>query len=147
MGLFSGITIDKIDFGGIFSSVGTLLKDLRTAITGTAPLDPTKLAELEAKALEIEQAMMNAQSEINKIEAGSTSLFVAGWRPGCGWLCVSGLAWYVFIWPLWTWISTLAKIPPPPIIDTSLLVTLLVGMLGLGTLRTYEKKEGLQGNH
>lgn len=145
MGGFGAINIENI--GGIFSGAGQLLKDIRTAITGKEILDPTKLAELEAKSLELEGAIMNAQAEINKIEAGSSSKFIAGARPAAMWLCVTGLAWSTFIIPIWIWISTLYKIPPPPGIDSGILTSLLIGMLGLGTLRTYEKQKGVQGDH
>jgi len=136
MGL-GAINIENI--GGIFSGAGTLLKDLRTAITGKAPLDPTKLAELETKALEMEQLMMAAQARINEIEAASPSMFKSGWRPAAGWLCVTGLAWATFGVPIWTWIASLFRVPLPPGIDTGVLISLLIAMLGLGTFRTYEK--------
>jgi hypothetical protein len=132
--------------GGITNGIGSLLKDIRTAITGKAPLDPTRLAELEAKALEIEQQAMNAQVEINKIEAASPSMFKSGWRPAAGWLCVIGLAWSTFLLPVWIWLTSIAKIPAPPLLDTGVLVSLLVAMLGLGGFRTYEKiKNGKAG--
>lgn len=141
MGLLSGITIDKIDIGGIFSGFGTLLKDVRTAITGQAPLDPTKLAELEAKTLEIEQIMMTAQTDINKIEAQSTSMFVAGWRPAVGWICTLGLAMQYFVFPLAAWVLPIIGHPEIhlPTLDTADLYPLLFGLLGFGALRSYDK--------
>lgn len=149
MGLLAGININ--DIGSIFSGFGTLLKDIRTVITGKTPLDPNKQAELELKLLELEgkaregeQLLMLAQMKINEAEAASPSLFKGGWRPATGWLCVTGLAWQIFIWPIWVWVSTLAEIPKPPDIDVAVLITLLIGMLGLGTLRTVEKKQGVE---
>ena len=87
MGLLSGVTIDKLDLGGIFSGLGQLLKDVRTTITGKAPIDASKLAELEAKALELEGLAQKAQTDINLVEAQNPKLFVSGWRPAVGWLC------------------------------------------------------------
>jgi hypothetical protein len=146
MSLLSGVTIKDLDIGKIFSGFGTLLKDIRTAITGKAPLDPTKQAELETKlvememrAQEMEQALMLAQMRINEIEAANPRLFISGWRPATGWLCVTGLAWQVFVWPIWVWAAKLFNVPTPPNVDVAVLVTLLIGMLGLGTLRTVEK--------
>ena len=76
---------------------------------------------------------MSAQIEVNKIEAAHKSLFVAGWRPACGWVCISALAYSTIISPiLGIWFTV-------PAVDTSLLTTVLMGMLGLGTLRTVEK--------
>ena len=148
MGLLSGITIDKIDIGGIFSGFGTLLKDVRTAITGKAPLDPTKLAELEAKSLEIEQIMMTAQTEINKIEAANPKLFVSGWRPAVGWCCVAGLVVQYFVFPITSWLLPIIGHPEItlPAMDIGDLYPLLFGMLGFGALRSYDKMKGTNSN-
>jgi len=148
MGLLSGVTIDKIDIGGIFSGFGTLLKDVRTAITGKAPLDPTKLAELEAKSLEIEQILMSAQTDINKIEAASPRLFVSGWRPFVGWVCGIGLAIQYLMFPLASWILPIighSEIKLP-VMDVAELYPLLFGLLGFGTLRAYEGIKGVKRN-
>jgi hypothetical protein len=140
--------------GSIFTGFGNFITSVREVITGTKILDPNKAAELEAKALELEgkiremdQVIQIAQIEVNKIEAGSASKFVAGWRPAAGWLTVLGLAWSTFVVPLWTWIAALAKVPPPPGVDTGILVSLLIGMLGLGAYRTYEKRQDIVDKH
>jgi hypothetical protein len=146
IGLLSGITIDKIDIGGIFSGFGTLLKDVRTAITGKAPLDPTKLAELEAKTLEIEQILMSAQTDINKIEAASPRLFVSGWRPAVGWICVVALGTHYFVFPITSWILPIIGYPEInlPAMELGDLYPLLFGMLGFGALRSYDKMKGTE---
>lgn len=145
MGLLSGVTIDKIDIGGIFSGFGTLLKDVRTAITGKAPLDPTKLAELEAKALEIEQLMVTAQTDINKIEAANPKMFVSGWRPAVGWICALGLFSQYFIFPIASWILPIIGHPEIklPTLDVADLYPLLFGLLGLGAMRSFDKFKGV----
>ena len=80
---------------------------------------------------------MSAQIEVNKVEAAHKSLFVAGWRPACGWLCISALAYSTIISPiLGIWFTV-------PVVDTSLLTTVLMGMLGLGAMRTFEKTKGV----
>jgi hypothetical protein len=80
------------------------------------------------------------QGEINVEEAKNTSMFVAGWRPAAGWVCVLGLSYSVFIRPMLSWLSTLGNlVAVPPVIDTTILMQLLFGMLGLGAMRTYEK--------
>jgi hypothetical protein len=153
MGL-GAINIDKLDFEGIgkgvqdvASGIGGLFKDLRTAITGKAIVDPNVAKQLEEKMLQIELTLATAQTAINAIEAANPSKFVAGWRPGAGWLCVLGLAWQTFILPVWTWLAALQGLAKPPSIDTSLLTTLLLAMLGLVASRTYEKQQGVQDNH
>ena len=74
------------------------------------------------------------QAEINKIEAQHRSLFVAGWRPAIGWVCAIGLAFPFIINPLIEWAGgTGPKIPMDQLME------LVVALLGLGTLRTFEK--------
>ena len=148
MGLLSGVTIDKLDIGGIFSGFGTLLKDVRTVITGKAPLDPAKLAELEAKAIEMEQLLMTAQTDINKIEAANPHLFVSGWRPAIGWICAVGLGVQYLIFPIASWLLPIIGHPEIklPMMNIADLYPLLFGLLGLGTLRTYEKAKGVGRN-
>ena len=76
---------------------------------------------------------MSAQIEVNKVEAAHRSLFVAGWRPAIGWICGLALLYSTIVSPiLGIWFTV-------PAVDTSLLTTVLMGMLGLGTLRTVEK--------
>lgn len=154
----AGVGAVNIDLSGILAnakSIGdgihSILTGIRAAVTGKEIIDATKMAEIEAKMAEIQmkveelqRAADNAQMEINKIEAASPSRFVSGWRPAAGWLCVTGLAWQVFIWPAWVWAAKLFAVPEPPTIDTAVLITLLFGMLGLGAYRTYERKQGVE---
>lgn len=84
---------------------------------------------------------MIAQAEINKVEAGSGSVFVAGWRPAVGWVCATGLAAQVILFPLidriWGWNMQF---------DTELLILTMTGMLGIGGMRTLEKIKGVSTN-
>lgn len=123
---------------GLLGGIGTLAKDIRTAITGD---DPVKRAEVEAKLLELEAASQQGQMAINLEEAKSESLFVAGWRPFVGWVCGTGLAVQFLILPV-LYAFNLAE---PVALDFGELITLLLGMLGMGALRTYDKKQGLNG--
>jgi len=80
---------------------------------------------------------MTAQIEVNKVEASHPSLFVSGWRPACGWVCISALAYSTIISPiLGIWVVV-------PEVDVSLLTTVLMGMLGLGAMRSFEKTKGV----
>jgi len=94
----------------------------------------------EFKQLEADVAMAQGQVDINKIEASSESLFKSGWRPGLGWVCVLAFAAKYLGGPL---IFVAAQFTPHPItlppIDMTEMLPILIGMLGLGTLRTYEK--------
>ena len=80
---------------------------------------------------------MSAQIEVNQVEAAHKSLFVAGWRPAIGWICGLALLYSTIISPiLGIWVTV-------PDVDTSLLTTVLMGMLGLGAMRTFEKTKGV----
>jgi hypothetical protein len=79
------------------------------------------------------------QSATNTAEAGHQSLFVAGWRPFCGWAFAFGTVYGILIQPILVGICTIAGLPAPPAVDVSTLVGLLTGLLGLGGLRTFEK--------
>jgi len=141
-----GIGIDLTGLGSIVTGAGTLAKDLRAAITGE--ISPDKKAELESRAMELESAAMSAQTEINKVEASSASLFVAGWRPAVGWICAFGLAYAVIFKPFIEFIANLFGYAGSfPTIEGDILNTTLYGMLGLGLFRTAEKITGSAGKH
>lgn len=108
--------------------------------------DAAKAALLQLQVQgELNQAI--AQLEINKAEATSPSWWVAGWRPYVGWICGSGLAVQFIVGPIVTWGAALAGHPVVfPSLDMGTLMTLLVGMLGLSGMRTYEKSKDAEGN-
>ena len=108
--------------GGNKSVAGNLAWEIREAIKGKE-LDPNELISLQTK--------------INEIEAGHRSIFVAGWRPFIGWICGFALAYNFVIRDLFIWVLQPKEIPPA--LQMEHLMTVLLGMLGLGGLRTYEK--------
>lgn len=84
------------------------------------------------------------QRDINKTEAASNSLFVAGWRPAVGWLCVFTLAYSWVLAPFVSW-CLLAWHPgfmPLPVLGNEASQTLLYALLGIGSLRTIDKATG-----
>ena len=85
-----------------------------------------------------------AQIEVNAKEAANPNLFVSGWRSCVGWACAGGFIYATAGEVLLTWLSGINGWPPPPKVDTDTLTTVLYGMLGLGTLRTYEKVKGAE---
>jgi|TARA_R110000803_G_scaffold77499_1_gene142393 hypothetical protein len=91
-----------------------------------------------------QQALL-AQLEINKAEAASGSLFKGGWRPFVGWVCGIAFAYHFVLQPLLIFVLIVfnVNIPDLPEFDMSTLLTTLGGLLGIGGLRTYEKKSGL----
>jgi len=88
--------------------------------------------------------LSRAQLDVNRVEAGNANLFVSGWRPAVGWVCVLGMAGNFMVIPFSNFVLALLEIPVKiPLIDTATMMPVLMGMLGLGTLRTYEKKVGV----
>ena len=86
------------------------------------------------------QELAKGQLEVNKVEAAHKSLFVSGWRPAVGWSCCFALVYSTILAPiLGIWFT----IPP---VDSSLLTTVLMGMLGLGAMRTVEKTQAVARN-
>jgi hypothetical protein len=86
------------------------------------------------------QELAKGQLEVNKTEAASKSLFVAGWRPFIGWTCGLGFLGNFILIPLGNFGLAVAEVDIViPMIDTSQMMPVLMGMLGLGAMRTVEK--------
>lgn len=92
---------------------------------------------------ELHRANM-AQLEVNKVEASHQSIFVSGWRPFVGWCCGVALAYHFILAPV---LALIINIYSPgvtlPEFEFSQLSTILMGMLGLGGLRSWEKTKGV----
>tara|TARA_R100001244_G_scaffold14276_1_gene15950 strand:+ start:121 stop:528 length:408 start_codon:yes stop_codon:yes gene_type:complete len=92
--------------------------------------------------------IIKEQIEVNKIEASNKSLFVSGWRPAVGWTCCLGLAGNFLVIPFSNFVMALAGSDIViPLIDVSTMMPVLMGMLGLGTMRTIEKINNVQRNN
>lgn len=123
--------------------LGALLPILDRVLDKAIP-DPTERAkmQLELAKLAQEEARMAStervdQMEVNKVEAAHSSIFVAGWRPGAGWVCVVGLAYTIII----------APVTGLPVSDTPFLRDILLGMLGINVAaRSVEKLKGVAQN-
>jgi len=91
------------------------------------------------------QQLAMAQIEVNKAEAASGSVFKGGWRPFIGWVCGFAFAYHFILQPILLFGIAVAGVsfPPLPAFDMSQMMPVLLGMLGLGGLRTYEKKTGV----
>ena len=86
-----------------------------------------------------------AQIEVNKTEARHRNLFVAGWRPAVGWVCVLSMASNFLVIPMANFTLALADSTVNiPLIDLSTMMPVLLGMLGLGAFRTVEKTKGVK---
>ena len=91
------------------------------------------------------QDLALAQIEVNAAEAASGSLFKGGWRPFVGWVCGVAFCYHFVLQPVIIFVVALVgiEIPELPEFDMGTLLTVLGGMLGIGSLRTYEKQKGL----
>lgn len=108
--------------------------------------------EEKAKAQrEMQAALMDAaikaesdQRDINKVEAANPSMFVAGWRPAVGWLCVATLAYQWIFAPVVSWLFVVSghDLTPLPVLGRDDAQTLLYALLGIGGLRTIDKMSG-----
>ena len=89
--------------------------------------------------------LLAGQMEINKIEASSSSMFVAGWRPYVGWVCGIALTYTYVLYPILQFIVAVTMENPPvlPEVEAISLMPILMGMLGLGAMRSHDKKHGV----
>jgi len=122
--------------------------DLGNTIINKIFPDPAQASAAKLELLKLQQsgelAIMTSQTDINKQEASSSSVFVSGWRPAIGWVCALALAYQYLVRPLGGTIASLLgfTIPPLPGLDDNLW-QLMMGMLGMGGLRTFEKIQGV----
>ena len=128
-----------------------MIKDLIAPIAGL--LDKFVEDKDQRNALAHEIATMSekyaqesalAQMEVNKVEASSSSLFVSGWRPAVGWCCVFAMAGNFIVTPFANFALGLAGVSITiPLVPLDTMMPVLLGILGLGGLRTYEKSIGV----
>ena len=123
------------------SIVGMVIKPI-TDLISEVVTDKDKAAELKFKietlASEQAHAIDIAQIEVNKIEAANKNMFVAGWRPFIGWTCGVSMGFNYLVVPL-----AGAYGVDISALDTTTMFPVLLGLLGLGSLRTYEKTKGV----
>jgi hypothetical protein len=129
----------------LLPALGTLIDRL---IPDRAVAEKAK-AEMEAELIRASNEAALAQVEVNKIEAGHSSVFVAGWRPAIGWVCAGAMALYYIPMALvgtalWAWACIHAgAIVPRPEMGIVEIIGLVTSLLGMGTLRTTEKLNGV----
>ena len=100
--------------------------------------------EIEAKLTAHLASIDLAQLEVNKQEAAHRSLFIAGWRPFVGWTCGLALFYTYLVQPMATFVmAQTGDLVQLPQVDLSMMMPVLLGMLGLGGLRSFEKYKGV----
>ena len=132
--------------------IASLITSLLPAVTDVVgrflPADPEKKAAAEREiksALQSHLAQVDlAQLGVNKVEAAHRSMFVAGWRPFIGWTCGVALAYSYVLQPILVFaLAQSGYLIELPRMDLTELTPILMGMLGLGGLRTFEKYKGV----
>ena len=99
--------------------------------------------ESDLREFQLAVAADQMQADINKVEAASPDLFIAGWRPFIGWVCGVAFCYHFIVQPLLAFaIANAGGEVKLPVFDMNALSTVLMGMLGLGSLRTIEKIRG-----
>tara|TARA_B100000085_G_scaffold10607_1_gene9183 strand:+ start:484 stop:906 length:423 start_codon:yes stop_codon:yes gene_type:complete len=110
--------------------------------------DKTKKMELEHAIKTQMFELSKQQNEVNLAQAKHGSIFVAGARPAIMWICALGLFWSFFLAPLLNWGVVVFGVDiQPPTINTEGLMTLTLSLLGLGSMRSYEKAKGVARNN
>lgn len=131
--------------------LGDLIAGLLGKVIDRAWPDPAQKAQAaielermrqagEFKAIDAELQAMQMQADINRVEAASSDPFTSRWRPFIGWVCGAALCWHYIGRPVAEWSLLLAgKQIEIPQVDLGDLIVILLGMLGMGGLRTAEK--------
>jgi|TARA_R110000751_G_scaffold196652_1_gene301871 hypothetical protein len=128
--------------------ISTLMPIVTDVIGRFLPENPQKRAEAEREitaALTEHLAKIDlAQIEVNKVEAASRSVWTSGWRPCVGWVCAAALGYTYVLQPILVFIlAQTGHLVEMPALDIGGLMPILMGMLGLGGLRSYEKVKGV----
>ena len=132
-----GLSIN--DVSGI-GAVATLATDLVDRLFPDKIAQAKEREEYLLQAQTLDNQLAQGQAAIDQAEASNANLFVAGWRPFIGWTCGTAFAYHLVIQPIISFGMSATGHPVTlPEFDTSTLTTTLMGMLGLGTLRTFEK--------
>lgn len=134
-------------FGELFDFAGKVVDKLfpNAVDAANAKIELFKLQQSgELARLAAETDLAKGQIDVNKIEAASTSVFVAGWRPAVGWVGAAGFAYSVILEPMARFVAQVGfgYVGLFPVIDTNLTMQILFGLLGLGAMRSYDKKNG-----
>jgi hypothetical protein len=137
--------MDITGIGSVFDFGGKVLDKIFPDETqrAAAKLELFKAQQAgEFKEMEIAFELSKAQIDTNKIEAASDNVFVAGWRPAIGWICGVSLAYSAIIEPIARFVAAVVfkYVGVFPTIDSTITMQLLFALLGLGAMRSYDKK-------
>lgn len=122
--------------GGALKTISNIVDEVYTS--------PEEREKIKLEFAKVEAKLKEKQLDVNKTEASHRSVFVAGWRPFIGWISASALAFNFILAPCLEWYIAFAKLDIVlPTISLNELYPIILGMLGLGFARSYEKKQGV----
>jgi hypothetical protein len=141
------MTLDSLLTGGLFDFAGKVIEKIfpDPAKADAAKLELFKLQQSgELAQLAAETDLAKGQLAINVEEAKNASVFVSGWRPFVGWVGGVGLAYAAILEPVARFCATVfyGYVGIFPVLDTTITMQILFGLLGLGAMRSYDKKQG-----
>jgi hypothetical protein len=135
--------------------IGPVFEVISKVIDRVVP-DPKAAAEAKLEMFKMQQAgdfkeldanlqLALGQMKVNEAEAAGKSAYASGWRPTVGYIGAASLGWNFVGYPMANWAAAAFKlgITPPPMLDTGPLITIVMGMLGIGVMRTWEKGKGV----
>jgi Holin of 3TMs, for gene-transfer release len=125
----------------IVAIINKVVPDKSAAAAATAQLNAMTLQGALQEEFSQLQSVTTAQSDVDKVEAASSSVFVSGWRPAIGWVCAAAFSFEFILRPMieWGFIVSGHTLPTHlPRLDDAL-TQLTYGMLGMGALRSFEK--------
>jgi len=120
------------------NAVGNVVNEVGTALNSIFTSDDERLSHEEIK-IRLNNAPHELMGKLSIIEAGHRSLFVAGWRPAVGWICAIGIGFAFIGNPLLQRFVGGGVIAVP----LDMILELVLAMLGMGALRTFEKVNGV----
>lgn len=139
------MAFDLTGLGSLFDFGGKLIDKIFP--------DPQKAQEAKIELFKLQQngelaqlaadtQLAKGQLDVNLEEAKSTNWWVAGWRPACGWVGAAGLAYGAILEPLARFVAAVGfgYAGAFPALDTTITMQILFGLLGLGAMRSYDKK-------
>jgi len=133
---------------GIDDAIGAVSTLADSAVKRIWPdateVEKAKLAQL-TQDMQNEFLLLAGQMDTNKLEAQNASVFVSGWRPFVGWVCGAGLAYAALIEPIGRFVAVVGfkYAGVFPVLDTDITLQILLGLLGLAGMRSFEKKAGV----
>ena len=125
----------------LITGIGSIIEKILSSVLPDSPKDKLEAARVAIEARLAEDAPLLEQIKVNVEEAKHESLFVAGWRPAIGWTCAAAFIWTFVLQPMLIFICMVTGHPLTnlPIVSTTEIMPVLLGMLGLAGYRTFEK--------